>query len=397
MPLVRAYFELRDNIFLNTSAAEGNFLERAGNFILTPAQFLLSGKTVQGIRLNKEESLEKLGEEATSKYTFHYDHPLILEVLKTTVAIIALIPSLIIGAAFKGLAYLSATTRFRHQVIEAHFSKVSTETIKKTHQQYVEKGLVVTIGGSFEQIKPVAKPRLGDEGLTPKITKTLKSQKVDAEALEAIFTLLRANNIPCWVDWGTLLGVYRHNGIIPWDLDIDLAILAPDHENVERILRGGLDRDKYQLMDFSPASNRDSLFKVLVKKTGMLIDIYHYDITEDARGGNCLTYNFSHVNESIIPEEAKKREVPQTKNPLPAAMIFPLKEASFDGVPVLVPNKIEEYLMEKYVTKPAEGERELSWEEKIQQLSPCRVWSEATQTYEKVEDHPFWKQCAYNY
>lgn len=44
--------------------------------------------------------------------------------------------------------------------------------------------------------------------------------------LEDTVTILERNNIPYWLDAGTLLGIIRDNDFIPWDYDIDLGVAS---------------------------------------------------------------------------------------------------------------------------------------------------------------------------
>lgn len=58
--------------------------------------------------------------------------------------------------------------------------------------------------------------------------------KVSAEVLEKLEKL----DIKPFLDGGSLLGYVRHNGFIPWDDDIDFALIRDDYERLKEYCRG---------------------------------------------------------------------------------------------------------------------------------------------------------------
>ncbi len=58
--------------------------------------------------------------------------------------------------------------------------------------------------------------------------------------LESIDSVCKKHDIQYWLDGGTLLGAVRHGGFIPWDDDIDIAMMKPDFERFLEVAQSDL-------------------------------------------------------------------------------------------------------------------------------------------------------------
>lgn len=59
-----------------------------------------------------------------------------------------------------------------------------------------------------------------------------KNWAVQMEITRHILDVCHRHGLKIWADWGTLLGVVRHKGFIPWDDDIDLMMMRDDYEKL---------------------------------------------------------------------------------------------------------------------------------------------------------------------
>lgn len=62
---------------------------------------------------------------------------------------------------------------------------------------------------------------------------------------EDIRRILDSNGIVFYIHFGTAIGAVRHDGFIPWDDDIDLAVWEKDLDRVNRVLSEQLDGERY--------------------------------------------------------------------------------------------------------------------------------------------------------
>ena len=65
------------------------------------------------------------------------------------------------------------------------------------------------------------------------------------ECLKMVTDEFTANNIPYWLDFGTLLGSYREQGVISTDYDLDIGILDDYADDVKQIIDKGIEEGKW--------------------------------------------------------------------------------------------------------------------------------------------------------
>ena len=62
-----------------------------------------------------------------------------------------------------------------------------------------------------------------------------KVWKVQMDLLRKLLDVCEKHHLKIWADGGTLLGAVRDHGYIPWDDDIDMAMLRDDYDKLVRI------------------------------------------------------------------------------------------------------------------------------------------------------------------
>jgi len=340
MPMVCSYFTITESHFMNVSIEKANGLEALSNTLFIPTQYILAGKS----------AIQE--PDGSWKFVQRFDYSS-LYWPKVAASVAALPPTLILGSLVKALSLFDEQTRNR-------FLSLNLHSYSSNLDQYGAMGL---------EVKPLKdifipeghKRRPGDE----------RNLFYEKQALSDITQLLTLAEIPWWVDCGTFLGAYRYGGAIPWDEDIDIAVLLPDFQNLLSLL-AKLDKKKYIVQDWSTRDHPNTYLKVFVRETGKMVDIYHYQIHPKTK---TLQYIFSLDSHQFFPEWVKVRERRFTE-PVAFETVFPLKRATFDGVEVFIPNDPKKYLQRCY------GEN----------LAPAKVYSPTTNNYEKDLSHPYWER-----
>jgi len=338
------YHACVDNTFFNVACKDTVGIEKAADTLLIPYQYAFMGR----------EAVQGTDGIWHFRPRFDYsDHFWIKNIPSWMAAPL----SFVVGGGLKMLADFFPEMRCRYAEI------AKPQPICLHDVSYRQMGLFTENSISEELFIAQGLPRRpGDED-------HLADEK---GALEAIGTLLTKAKIFWWADCGTCLGAYRYGGVIPWDFDIDIAVLEPDFENVYQLLKT-LDPDKYIVLDLSSRDRPMSLLHVALRhQLNKEIDVYFFRIDPQTKE---LAFILSQENHIFMPKSWKMREQP-FKTPVKFEDVFPLKRAVFDGIPIFVPNQIARYLSRIY------GEN----------LDPAKKYNSATRQYEKDFSHPYWQR-----
>ncbi len=119
-----------------------------------------------------------------------------------------------------------------------------------------------------------------------------RQQMIMLEMVVELDRICKKHNIPYFLYGGTLLGAIRHNGFIPWDDDLDVALLRKDYLRLMKVLPDELpshivlqtnDTDPNYFYFFAKLRDKRSLleeecpYDQVFKERGVYIDIFPFD------------------------------------------------------------------------------------------------------------------------
>ena len=99
-------------------------------------------------------------------------------------------------------------------------------------------------------------------------------KEIQLNLLNNIDHFCKSNGIQYFLAYGTLIGAIRHDGFIPWDDDIDIAMPRPDYDRF--IKKFNAYSKDYQVEDYSITDNYPTPFaKVIDTRTEMRMTLYN--------------------------------------------------------------------------------------------------------------------------
>ncbi len=121
------------------------------------------------------------------------------------------------------------------------------------------------------------------------VSKTLRdSQNKCLGVLIRVDKICKENNLPYWLDFGTLLGAIRHKGFIPWDDDIDICMLRDDYKKILPLLEKEFEGDSNWFVRGHIDGYHNFQTRIRNKEINLGLDIFPVD-----------TYNAEHLTDSL--------------------------------------------------------------------------------------------------
>lgn len=139
-----------------------------------------------------------------------------------------------------------------------------------------------------------------------------ESKSIMLKMMDAVDDLCMENNIKYFLHAGTLLGAVRHKGFIPWDDDIDIALLGDEYEKFLDMMRNQTKYPWLRLIDHHVQGYYYPFAKVEDKRTiakqddnvseyGIWIDIFPlYKFPDDLKERNKFVRNLRIYNALVL-------------------------------------------------------------------------------------------------
>ncbi len=132
-----------------------------------------------------------------------------------------------------------------------------------------------------------------------------------------------AKNLTYFLYSGSLLGLERVGGVLPWDDDIDVAILADDLKVLREVHSEGRD-------DVITKRNLNKKILKFFSATNFTIDFPRY------------SWHYPFIDVFPFKRDPEKKSVFIFDRNFEEDVIFPLRTATFEGIQVKIPNRVRD-------------------------------------------------------
>ena len=149
-----------------------------------------------------------------------------------------------------------------------------------------------------------------------------------------------------WVGCGTLIGVVRHKGWIPWDGDIDLSMMEDDYERFKKIVQSELPSTMlFQSHETDKLYGSKGMPKIRDKHS-----CYKYPKSQKRYYSNCHEglqidiFLYKEKENKVVPIIGEDGDIKTYDR----KFVLPAKKMSFEGIDVNVPNQYSAYLKSSF-------------------------------------------------
>lgn len=153
-------------------------------------------------------------------------------------------------------------------------------------------------------------------------------QQLELKILKEVISICESHDLKYYPHGGTALGAVRHNGFIPWDDDIDIAMFRDDYEKLLRIMETELPDEYYILNYYKHTDCHFTITRVCLKGTkfqhpnpipvsfdeGICIDIFPIDYVPKSTTKRKLYYHRCAIIRHLFMNSIFKINTPNKLN-----------------------------------------------------------------------------------